>query len=106
MLIGSPTIFFFQAEDGIRDHCVTGVQTCAFPIYRRLALHPAVRSRLWRQREFGTVQRDGERDGDREDGGVRSTKRIRARRDNFQVEGLGHFEIGRASCREKGEVWV
>src|SRR5260221_12285641 len=24
--------FFFQAEDGIRDHCVTGVQTCALPI--------------------------------------------------------------------------
>src|SRR4030095_2163086 len=22
----------FQAEDGIRDHCVTGVQTCALPI--------------------------------------------------------------------------
>src|SRR5438034_9259166 len=22
-------LFFFQAEDGIRDHCVTGVQTCA-----------------------------------------------------------------------------
>src|SRR5436190_2706614 len=28
----SPTIFFFQAEDGIRAHCVTGVQTCALPI--------------------------------------------------------------------------
>src|SRR5438034_5632277 len=27
-------IFFFQAEDGIRDHCVTGVQTCALPICR------------------------------------------------------------------------
>src|SRR5260221_1393797 len=27
--------FFFQAEDGIRDHCVTGVQTCALPIWRR-----------------------------------------------------------------------
>src|SRR5947207_1386442 len=27
-------IFFFQAEDGIRDHCVTGVQTCALPISR------------------------------------------------------------------------
>src|SRR5437588_3382770 len=27
--------FFFQAEDGIRDHCVTGVQTCALPIYYR-----------------------------------------------------------------------
>src|SRR5260221_10762461 len=25
--------FFFQAEDGIRDHCVTGVQTCALPIW-------------------------------------------------------------------------
>src|SRR5260221_4376238 len=27
-------LFFFQAEDGIRDHCVTGVQTCALPISR------------------------------------------------------------------------
>src|SRR5207247_7470475 len=27
--------FFFQAEDGIRDPLVTGVQTCALPIYRR-----------------------------------------------------------------------
>src|SRR5260370_697572 len=26
-------IFFFQAEDGIRDSSVTGVQTCALPIY-------------------------------------------------------------------------
>src|SRR5436190_16198182 len=31
-------VFFFQAEDGIRDHCVTGVQTCALPIF---ALHAA-----------------------------------------------------------------
>src|SRR5256712_4847466 len=28
-------VFFFQAEDGIRDLIVTGVQTCALPIYRR-----------------------------------------------------------------------
>src|SRR5260370_13555106 len=27
--------FFFQAEDGIRDSSVTGVQTCALPISRR-----------------------------------------------------------------------
>src|SRR5690348_18449181 len=27
-------MFFFQAEDGIRDGRVTGVQTCALPIYR------------------------------------------------------------------------
>src|SRR5258708_24357025 len=41
--------FFFQAEDGIRDDLVTGVQTCALPIWRspqspvgavrRIALH-------------------------------------------------------------------
>src|SRR5260370_21647282 len=30
-------VFFFQAEDGIRDSSVTGVQTCALPIYRRRA---------------------------------------------------------------------
>ena len=28
--------FFFQAEDGIRDWSVTGVQTCALPIFREL----------------------------------------------------------------------
>src|SRR5256886_8912071 len=27
-------VFFFQAEDGIRDLTVTGVQTCALPIFR------------------------------------------------------------------------
>src|SRR5256885_4117428 len=28
-------VFFFKAEDGIRDYKVTGVQTCALPILRR-----------------------------------------------------------------------
>src|SRR5256885_7049060 len=31
--------FFFQAEDGIRDYKVTGVQTCALPIYLRVQRH-------------------------------------------------------------------
>src|SRR5437762_4953096 len=31
-------IFLFQAEDGIRDTSVTGVQTCALPISSRLAM--------------------------------------------------------------------
>src|SRR5690348_8129513 len=31
-LTGIIEIFFFQAEDGIRDGRVTGVQTCALPI--------------------------------------------------------------------------
>src|SRR5260221_7677298 len=32
MSTGEAGFFFFQAEDGIRGHCVTGVQTCALPI--------------------------------------------------------------------------
>src|SRR5207249_6688381 len=35
--------FFFQAEDGIRDRNVTGVQTCALPISK--ASSPALRAR-------------------------------------------------------------
>src|SRR5258708_34614062 len=31
-------VFFFQAEDGIRDDLVTGVQTCALPIYPEVLL--------------------------------------------------------------------
>src|SRR5256886_7109211 len=35
--------FFFQAEDGIRDLTVTGVQTCALPICRIRRSEPARR---------------------------------------------------------------
>src|SRR2546426_5567220 len=39
--------FFFQAEDGIRDYKVTGVQTCALPIFQQCcaAKLPAHRGR-------------------------------------------------------------
>src|SRR5688572_32487231 len=47
-------VFFFQAEDGIRDLTVTGVQTCALPIY------PPGRPRRARDR-----CRAGHRPGDR-----------------------------------------
>src|SRR5438552_19158302 len=40
--MGVWVVFFFQAEDGIRDDLVTGVQTCALPICRRAP--PAPRS--------------------------------------------------------------
>src|SRR5947208_14489750 len=36
--------FFFQAEDGIRDDLVTGVQTCALPILPANAIHLACES--------------------------------------------------------------
>src|SRR5260221_8842849 len=39
--VGRFFFFFFQAEDGIRDHCVTGVQTCALPISRRVGKPPS-----------------------------------------------------------------
>ena len=32
-------VFFFQAEDGIRDDLVTGVQTCALPISQLLNIY-------------------------------------------------------------------
>src|ERR1022692_2546369 len=45
-------LFFFQAEDGIRDYKVTGVQTCALPICQaRLAAHRAEYVHLQRQRD-------------------------------------------------------
>src|SRR5256885_10375715 len=50
------SFFFFQAEDGIRDYKVTGVQTCALPIYRRLALDgPALRRAFFFSRADRTV---------------------------------------------------
>src|SRR5207248_11682983 len=33
MLLAAVNFFFFQAEDGIRDRTVTGVKTCALPIF-------------------------------------------------------------------------
>src|SRR5690625_6905057 len=39
-----PVFFFFQAEDGIRDGHVTGVQTCALPISQEAQAEEAVQS--------------------------------------------------------------
>src|SRR3712207_7733950 len=38
-MYGAELCFFFQAEDGIRDIGVTGVQTCALPISGAAAAH-------------------------------------------------------------------
>src|SRR2546422_8367169 len=42
MLYRFSSFFFFQAEDGIRDVAVTGVQTCALPISKRFAEHTRI----------------------------------------------------------------
>src|SRR5437762_4826296 len=58
--------FFFQAEDGIRDTSVTGVQTCALPIWthhesptkgtRRGSLSPSETSTSWpRDRQLASA---------------------------------------------------
>src|SRR5258708_21508722 len=41
--------FFFQAEDGIRDDLVTGVQTCALPIFvlAKKCAQPCLRGGPW-----------------------------------------------------------
>src|SRR5947208_28631 len=49
--------FFFQAEDGIRDDLVTGVQTCALPISRGTGRRRGRRSR--RRRPPGRATRAG-----------------------------------------------
>ena len=47
-------VFFFQAEDGIRDWSVTGVQTCALPICRNE--NWAKKSGALPQREMGSIK--------------------------------------------------
>ena len=68
-------IFFFQAEDGIRGYKVTGVQTCALPIWG--GRHVRSGSVVYRR-----------------DGGRPDVER--------RVGALPNVhEIGRASCRER-----
>src|SRR5688572_637717 len=59
--------FFFQAEDGIRDLTVTGVQTCALPIYRAATL-----AEVERQVRQGTEVLDFENRYRHKDGSYRT----------------------------------
>src|SRR3989442_6669731 len=85
--------FFFQAEDGIRDADVTGVQTCALPISApRAGLEPGL---VLPNRLIGAIARAGPRDV-AELAAVDGVRRWRA-----EVFGAEILEIGRASCRER-----
>src|SRR2546426_1364302 len=44
VLVSCAVFFFFQAEDGIRDYKVTGVQTCALPISSTAVIRPRRRA--------------------------------------------------------------
>src|SRR5688500_20318950 len=88
--------FFFQAEDGIRDYKVTGVQTCALPIWALPGGPPRSRPGALRQ---------GRSARSRAGGGAAQVA------DGFEEEPVRspgqvarEVQIGRASCRES--VWV
>src|SRR5205807_2834036 len=98
----------FQAEDGIRDYKVTGVQTCALPIsgnYRRKRegrqadrLHSrSIRSQSGRVGHVRFRYRGGRR-----------RQHLCRRCWNARPAKIceGEVEIGRASCRERVERWV
>src|SRR5687767_15591158 len=50
--------FFFQAEDGIRDKLVTGVQTCALPIVPGSPAKTIRRAMLRHHRQPGAFHRE------------------------------------------------
>src|SRR5256885_4496519 len=83
--------FFFQAEDGIRDYKVTGVQTCALPIF--LDVEEGRVAALARQAQLELVAGE-ERPGRGQDPVQRP-----ARRAHGLPEAVDDEEIGRASCR-------
>src|SRR2546430_16216436 len=97
-------IFFFQAEDGIRDLTVTGVQTCALPIFKvdcglhRAGVDPASPYALSVARELGE-ERGLVFDGIVSHSGhaYRTTSKPEA----AVVAESERSEIGRASCRER-----
>src|SRR5438874_11153807 len=95
--------FFFQAEDGIRDLYVTGVQTCALPISRR---SPRPLARALVDEAHGSVARseflDDRLEGVRRAGG--QLPRSGAAEGGHRADpaaGTPPRQIGRASCRER-----
>src|SRR5258708_17508580 len=93
-LVQTCFFFFFQAEDGIRDDLVTGVQTCALPIYNKIKTQSSPLPRCG----GGGVLRAPETE-------TRCTRVLREqlhpRRSLAAAVYWGGIEIGRASCRER-----
>src|SRR5438105_12166094 len=94
--------FFFQAEDGIRDPLVTGVQTCALPI-SPAASAPAAKTKspLSSLAQKSTpLSRDAGPNAAACERSCVLWKRVPP------GCGVDAGEIGRASCRERVEITV
>src|SRR5207248_3850491 len=97
--------FFFQAEDGIRDRTVTGVQTCALPIFAAPNRSPAVAAQ--KAASAGSSDRAQERPITQtaaEDQSVPAAARRSTTARNVDRPVI--TQIGRASCRERVEIRV
>src|SRR5207244_10588206 len=90
-------IVFVQAEDGIRDDLVTGVQTCAVPIYFGM-VHDAEMHAAEDKRRKEEVEERNLADS----ASYRAEKSIAELGDKLTAE----QKIGRASCRERGQIKV
>src|SRR5256885_9877527 len=86
--------FFFQAEDGIRDYKVTGVQTCALPISPEEIRQKPLRVRL-NDEERSLVDKAAEIKGCSSTSAWVRQGILRLARQVVRKE------IGRASCRER-----
>src|SRR2546430_10716045 len=85
--------FFFQAEDGIRDLTVTGVQTCALPISTMEKYRDNVRAAL-------DALKKQHPDAEKHSNGYRQIE-MQVKQGIREVEDSMLAEIGRASCRER-----
>src|SRR5699024_11795810 len=98
-----------QAEDGIRDRNVTGVQTCALPI-----LSNDNAELLKEEAEVISVEVDEADNADSFDASSIQTESYaidlmdvkKFHEQGIKGEGVKVAEIGRASCRERGCVAV
>ena len=90
--------FFFQAEDGIRDRLVTGVQTCALPIFQSASYFYAADKDMSQAKEWIDKAIDLNKETPRF-WQLRQQSLIYAKLGN-KKEAIT-IEIGRASCRER-----
>src|SRR5699024_11469673 len=98
---------FFQAENGIRDRNVTGVQTCALPISMQWFTFGIMSFVVWGWLAFQKAVRNREDKlrGEREEDGFISARRIERAKPVKRRKGR-MTEIGRASCRERARSTV